>query len=124
MGKYQVDEKTLEVICGEKRALIEAGQPVEMNVMDRDTMSWVKARVLLSSSPVEGGEKVLVLDHWGKAIESAQWHWKVEEEISEEELEEAVYRRGNYVPEMSTFTRMEGYEPHINRGPRERKEAK
>ena len=58
MGRYELDFSTVLEFQQE----IEQGQPVTASVRDAEDMSWKTAQVIISTSPIEGGDSVTV---WG-----------------------------------------------------------
>ena len=82
MARYRIDDRFVKAHAAE----IEAGQPVIANVRDNETFDYKKVKILLSRSPIEGGEEIEVLDMQGCLVRD-KLYGKVLEVVDEEELE-------------------------------------
>ncbi len=58
MGRYELDFSTVLEFQKE----IEQGQPVTAAVRDVEDMTWKTAQVIISTSPIQGGDSATV---WG-----------------------------------------------------------
>ena len=63
------------------RAAVGKDQPVEMQVMDLESLTWKQAKVLLSKEPIEGGKEAAILSMFGSILEEGQWYVKILEEL-------------------------------------------
>ena len=61
MAKYGINDLFAE----ENKDKIRSEAPLGVNLMELDNMSWVRARGILSYSPLAGGEEIKVLRSYG-----------------------------------------------------------
>ena len=56
-------------------------QPIEMEIMDLESLVWKHAKVLLSKEPIEGGKEAAILSMFGSILEEGEWYVKILEEL-------------------------------------------
>ncbi|OIN95369.1 MAG: hypothetical protein AUJ48_03275 [Deltaproteobacteria bacterium CG1_02_45_11] len=61
MAKYGINDLFVE----ENKGKIGSNEPLGINLMEQDSMSWVRGKGILSYSPIEGGEEIKVMRSYG-----------------------------------------------------------
>lgn len=88
MAKYGINDLFVE----ENKDKIGSDEPLGINLMELETMSWVRGKGILSYSPIEGGEEIKVLrSYGGSSSKTEKLYLKLLEEPEEfDEIDEFV----------------------------------
>ena len=70
---------------------VDKGEVVQLSIMDQVEKMWSKAKVMLYSKPIEGGEPIALLAPYGTPHEEGKYYVKIVEILPPEELEEESY---------------------------------
>jgi hypothetical protein len=62
---------------------ISRGEPVELEVCDTELKTWIRASVLASQQPIDGGVPAGILNMFGDVDEESGWQIKVIEEFDD-----------------------------------------
>lgn len=73
MGRYELDAGTVMRFNKE----IEQREPVTTSVRDVEDMSWKRAQVIISNSPLEGGDAVAVWGAGGSQYRPGEFYMKI-----------------------------------------------
>jgi len=68
-------------------AVLDKGEPVEVEMMSQNDKVWVKARVILSQKPTTGAEPVVLLGPYGQTYDEGRYYIKILEILPEKEME-------------------------------------
>jgi len=77
-ARYSVYGEELERF----REAIGRGEAIELEIRDNEDKSWVRARVMLSPEPIDGGQSVSIIGLYGE-IGQELWYLKIIEEVPE-----------------------------------------
>lgn len=77
-AKYSIYGEQVEELKG----AISNGEMVELDIRNNDDKSWMRARVLISHSPMAAGESVSIIGLYGE-VSREEWFLKIIEEVPE-----------------------------------------
>jgi hypothetical protein len=80
MAKYEFEDRWLK----DNPAALNSGEPIEVNIRDNDTLSWIKVTAVLFDSPQEGAEEVNLINRAGVVTKTI--YAKIVGEADDEEL--------------------------------------
>jgi len=80
MAKYEFEDKWLK----ENPKALNSGEPIEVNIRDNDTLSWVKVTAMLFDTPQQGAEAVNLINRAGVVTKTI--YAKIVGDADDEEL--------------------------------------
>lgn len=80
MTKYLIDETYIQKF----RPQIERREPINVEIRDVASVSWLGVRAVLSPTEIEGAEKVGIYNFIGGLPTGQEWYITVLEELPEE----------------------------------------
>jgi hypothetical protein len=80
MAKYEFEDRWLK----ENPKALNSGEPIEVNIRDNDTLSWVKVTAMLFDTPQQGAEAVNLINRAGVVTKTI--YAKIVGDADDEEL--------------------------------------